>query len=123
MTTVLVNDRETALRVGYEATDWNGSVSFDDYRKAMESWTIQCIVRNDECIGSLFRKDDEIHVSILPAWRGKWATKGFLRQLLQGSRVVTKVAEGHDYMFSILQRLNFKQSDNGLFIKEHRHGY
>ena len=118
MTTQLVDDRETALRVGYEATDWNAPMVFEDYCAAVNDWTIKAIKRDDSVIGAVYRKDDELHVSILPEWRRIWVTKGLLRQLFSGPKVTTKVTHGHDYMYDILKRLGFKESDGGMLVKE-----
>jgi hypothetical protein len=118
MTTQLVDDRETALRVGYEATDWNAPMVFEDYCAAVKDWTVKAIKRDDSVIGAVYRKDDELHVSILPEWRCVWVTKGLLRQLFSGPKVTTKVTHGHDYMYDILKRLGFKESDGGMLIKE-----
>jgi hypothetical protein len=118
MTTQLVDDRETALRVGYEATDWNAPMVFEDYCAAVKDWTVKAIKRDDSVIGAVYRKDDELHVSILPEWRCVWVTKGLLRQLFSGPKVTTKVTHGHDYMYDILKRLGFKESDGGMLVKE-----
>jgi len=118
MTTQLVDDRESALRVGYEATDWSAPVLFEDYRNSVKDWIVKAIKRDDEIIGAVYRKDDELHVSVLPQWRRVWVTKGLLRQLFDGSRVTTKVTPGHDYMYDILKRLGFKESDSGMLVKE-----
>ena len=118
MTTQLVDDRETALRVGYEATDWNAPMVFEDYCAAVKDWTVKAIKRDDSVIGAVYRKNDELHVSILPEWRRVWVTKGLLRQLFSGPKVTTKVTHGHDYMYDILKRLGFKESDGGMLIKE-----
>jgi hypothetical protein len=118
MTTQLVDDRETALRVGYEATDWNAPMVFEDYCAAVKDWTVKAIKRDDSVIGAVYRKDDELHVSILPEWRRIWVTKGLLRQLFSEPKVTTKVTHGHDYMYDILKRLGFKESDGGMLVKE-----
>jgi len=118
MTTQLVDDRESALRVGYEATDWSAPVLFEDYRNSVKDWIIKAIKRDDEIIGAVYRKDDELHVSVLPQWRRVWVTKGLLRQLFDGSRVTTKVTPGHDYMYDILKRRGIKESDSGMLVKE-----
>jgi hypothetical protein len=123
MTTQLVDDRETALRVGYEATDWNAPMVFEDYCAAVKDWTVKVIKRDDSVIGAVYRKDDELHVSILPEWRRIWVTKGLLRQLFSGPKVTTKVTSGHDYMYDILKRLGFKESDGGMLVKENLNGY
>lgn len=118
MTTQLVDDREAALRVGYEATDWSAPVLFDDYRAGVKDWIIKAIVRDNTCIGAAFRKDNEVHVSVLPEWRCRWITKGLLRELFSGPKVTTKVTPGHDYMYDILDRLGFKKTDGDLLVKE-----
>lgn len=118
MSTVLVDDREVALRVGYKATDWNEPILFEDYANALKQWTIKAIVRDGECIGAWFKKDDEVHVSILPKWRGIWLTKKLLQTILSGSKVTTKISQGHDHMYGILGRLGFKQSLDGTLVKE-----
>jgi hypothetical protein len=118
MATQLVDDREAALRVGYEATDWSVPVLFEDYRNSVKDWIIKAIKRDDQIIGAVYLKDDELHVSVLPEWRRMWITKGLLRQLFSGPRVTTKVTPGHDYMYDILKRLGFKESDSGMLVKE-----
>lgn len=117
MTTQLVDDRESALRVGYEATDWSAPLSFDDYCNSLKDWIVNAIIRDNEVIGAVYRKDEELHVSILPQWRRVWATKGLLRQLFDNPKTTTKVAPGHDYMYNILKRCGFKY-DSGMLTKE-----
>lgn len=119
MPTQIVNDRELGLRVGYEATDWTVPIDEDTYLMAVEPWTVQALVRDGECIGAVYRRADELHVSILPEWRKKWATKGLLRQLFGTLPVRTKVTPGHEYMYDILRRLGFVQLDSGEFVKGH----
>jgi hypothetical protein len=118
MPTVLTDDRELALRVGYDATDWNTPPSFEGYRQAVEGWIIKAIVRDGECIGALYRKGTEVHASILPQWRRVWATRGLLRQIFDGPVVTTKVSPGHDHMYGILKRLGFRELKDGTLIKE-----
>lgn len=106
--TSLVDNRELALTVGYKATDWPSPVPEAVYRKVMDDWDVKAIVRDDKCIGAAYFSGDEVHVSILPEWRKKWATKGLIAALLKG-RVTTRVTPGHEYMHGILQRLGFAQ--------------
>jgi hypothetical protein len=123
MSTILVDDREAALRVGYEATDWNQPISFENYTKSLDQWTIKAIVRDGECIGAWFKKNDEVHVSVLLKWRGIWLTKKLLQTILDGRKVTTQVSQGHDYMNGILFRLGFKQDRNGTLVKENSDGH
>lgn len=116
--TGLVDNRELALRVGYEATDWATPIAYEDYEKAVEGWDVKAIIRNDKCVGAAYFNGDELHVSILPEWRRKWATRGLLATLFAKDRVTTRVTPGHEYMNSILERLGFKNQD-GLFVRGH----
>jgi len=118
MATQLVEDRETALRVGYKATDWSSPIAFENYCELVKDWTVTALKRGDDVIGAAYKKGDELHISVLPEWRKKWFSKSLWRDFFQSGRVTTKVTPGHDYMYSILKRLGFKESDNGLWIKE-----
>jgi hypothetical protein len=117
--TRIEDNRELALRVGYAATDWTYPITYEAYLWVMREWAVQAVVRDDECIGAVYRKGDELHVSILPQWRGKWATKGLLRTLFNAQRITTKVAAVHGYMSKILARVGFVDAGNGEFVKEH----
>lgn len=119
MTTQIVDDRDTALRVGYEATDWREPIDEATYRMFLEDWSVQAIMRDNTCIGAVFRRDDELHVSILPGWRRQWLTKGLLRQLFSNATTRTRVTLGHEYMHDILHRLGFVQLEDGSFVKGH----
>jgi hypothetical protein len=122
MTTVLVPNRSAALRIGYEATDWSRPISFDDYEKSMADWDVQVIERDGESIGAAYFCDGEVHTSILPKWRRRWATKGLLQKLF-GGEVKTKVTPGHTYMYDILERLGFVPLADGTFVKESANGH
>lgn len=119
MTTLLHDDRSLALKVGYEATDWNNPISYAEYERQLESWDVQAVVRDGECIGAIFRKNGEVHASILPKWRKRWATRGLLRAMFSGEQVKTRVSVGHEYMHDILARLGFKSAENGYFVRTH----
>lgn len=92
-------------------------MTFDEYAQALSDWTVHALRQGDELIGAVFKKDGEIHVSVLPQWRKRWATKGLLRKLL-APPVKTRIANGHDYMRGILLRLGFVEQPDGMFVKE-----
>lgn len=119
MTTHLVANRQEALRVGFEATDWSRPVDFESFAQAMEDWDVRAIERDGRCIGAAFVKGSELHISVLPEWRGKWFTKNMLRELFDGKLVTTRVMPGHEYMYDILARLGFVQTEDGAFVKGH----
>lgn len=119
MTTCIVPNRALAVLIGYAATDWNEPINYSEYERRLDTWDVQLIERDDEPIGAAYFKDGEVHVSVLPEWRGRWATKGILKTLFDHDRVFTKVAAGHDHMFGILERLGFTRTGGNTLVKEH----
>ena len=119
MSTQLIDDRDTALAVGYVATDCAEAFSFADYRATLQDWRVRALLQDGQVIGAVYSRGDEIHVSVLPDWRKRWATKGVLKQLFAGARVTTTVVPGHEYMYDILARLGFVQLPDGQFVKGH----
>lgn len=117
MTTEIVDDRDTALKIGYAATDWADPVTFDEYLDIAASWQVELVVRDGEPIGAVFRKDGEIHVSILSHWRRRWLTRGLLKSILAGARR-TRVETGHDFMYGVLERLGFRRQEDGTLTRE-----
>lgn len=112
MATKIVDDRDLALTIGYWATDWSTPISYEDYVAVAKDWQLTVLIRDGEPIGTIFRKDGETHVSILPHWRKRWVTKGLLKEILAGTRF-TRVDIGHDFMYGILERLGFRREDDG----------
>lgn len=112
MTTKLVDDRDLALKIGYAATDFSEPISYADYEVVAKDWQVMLMVRDDEPIGTVYHKGGETHVSVLPKWRRRWATKGLLKQILNDTRF-TRVDVGHDFMYGILERLGFRREDDG----------
>ncbi len=117
MTTELIDNRREALRVGYLANDWNNPIQYSDYIDALKDVEVKAVARDGKVIGAIYQKGPEVHASILPAWRGKWATKGLLRQLLPKG-ATTRISAGHDQMYGIMSRLGFVDSGDGLLVKE-----
>ena len=113
MTTRIVEDRATALRIGFVATDWNYPITFEEHVERAKDWNVNVIERDGQPIGAMFEKDGEVHCSILPEWRRKWLTKGLLRQIIGRPGFHTRVDDGHDYMYGILKRLGMESRPDG----------
>lgn len=113
----LVDDRETALRVGYVATDWSRPVPYEVYEKAFADWTVKAIVNGDKCIGAAYFNDGEVHVSVLPEWRKRWVNRSLLRDLLSAPNARTRIMPGHEYMYGIFYRLGFVLREDGMLVK------
>lgn len=119
MTTQIVDDRQAALEVGYKATEWRSPIDEDSYRAFLEDWTVQAIMRDGACIGAVFRRGDELHVSVLPEWRRRWVTRSVLQELFADRITRTVLPADDDYMRDILRRLGFVQLGDGSFVKGH----
>ena len=117
MTTRIVDNRDLGLLIGYAATDWAQPITFKQYGSIAADWQVSVLIREQEPIGAIFKRDGETHVSILPKWRRRWATKGLLREILSDMRY-TKVADGHDFMYGILERLGFSRQPDGTVARE-----
>jgi len=111
--TYFADDRESALRVGYEANEWTMPIDWPTYRKVCESWLVLAIQRDGETIGAFFLSPDgEGHTAIVKPWRRRWATKSIVRQLRSMMRF-TQIAQGHEQkMGSILRRMGMTQNGN-----------
>lgn len=117
MTTRIVDNRDLGLLIGYAATDWARPITYEAYEGIAANWQVSVLIREQEPIGAIFKRDGETHVSILPKWRQRWATKGLLKEILSDMRY-TKVADGHDFMYDILQRLGFSRQPDGTVARE-----
>lgn len=123
MALCVVEGREAALRIGYDATEWATPVTFEAYKEGVRDWDVKLVVRNEQPCGAMFSRGDEIHFSILPKWRRKWLTRQFLCDLFKGRRIVTRVTPGFDNITEQLQRLGFEMRPDGLLVKEAHRGY
>lgn len=115
--TKIVDNRDLGLLIGYAATDWASPITFEQYEGIAADWQVSVLIREQELIGAIFKRNGETHVSILPKWRRRWATKGLLKEILSDMRY-TKVADGHDFMYGILERLGFTRQPDGTVARE-----
>ena len=113
MTTRLVDNRDLALEIGYAATSWQQPMTYEQHIDIAKDWDVKLIERDGQPIGAMFEKDGEVHCSILPEWRRKWLTKGLLKQIIDRPGFYTRVDDGHDYMYGILERLGMKNRPDG----------
>ena len=71
----------------------------DVFMKAMRKNELAYMMCGDEIMGVVSRREGSVHVGVLPAWRGRWATKKFIRDGLawaaEMGKVWTVLAEGN----------------------------
>lgn len=53
-----------------------------DLMAKVESWEHAVLEENNEIFGAVVRKNGEFHFGILPLFRGKWATRTRMKQIL-----------------------------------------
>lgn len=121
--TTLVDDRETALRIGHDASDWAQDVTRADFQAYFAKWEVLAVVKDEQCIGACLYEPEtsEMHFSILPKWRKKWLTKDILARICGMPRILTRVPAGYPFMEPILERLGFKHL-SGEFWARDSHG-
>lgn len=118
MTTLITDNRKAALAVGYAATDWNEPISFKKYKESLSDWLVRSLMKDGICIGAIFSKDGEVHVSVVKEVRGKWATRGLLKQIFSNGNYKTRVSKGNEHMFGILNRMGLFCNEQGFFERE-----
>jgi len=115
----LSDNREAALRVGYEATDWTEWPSYEAYIAAMADWDVRLIDKDGEAIGAVYTRGPEFHISVLPEWRGKWMTRRILKEIIPDPVAVTQVQVGHEDVSDMLKRLGFEKRSETYVRQSH----
>lgn len=91
----LADRRAEAIEAGWIAYSGRVPGMRDAYIRACESWTVEAVCSGDEVIGALFSKQGVIHLGIVPEWRGRWASRRVLREMLErGTK--TEIGPGDD---------------------------
>lgn len=76
------NRRAEALEAGWVAYRDRVDVSEEHYKSVCDNWDLVAVVDGDEVIGALFVRAGVIHLGIKPEWRGRWASRRIIRQML-----------------------------------------
>lgn len=75
--------RAEAIEAGWLAYCERAEGLRDAYLSACAGWAVDAVCCGAEVIGALFHKDGLIHLGIVPAWRGRWASRRVIREMLQ----------------------------------------
>lgn len=73
--------RQEAIEAGWLAYRDRLPAFESAYRAACEGWRVIAVVA-DRVIGALFARDGVIHLGIVPEWRGRWASRRLIREML-----------------------------------------
>jgi len=74
--------REAAIRAGWQAYAERVPGAEGAYLRACEGWDVVAVQDDDEVVGALFAKDGVIHLGIVPQYRGRWASRRVIREML-----------------------------------------
>lgn len=84
------------------------------YRKACEGWQVIAVVA-DRVIGALFARDGVIHLGIVPEWKGRWASRRLIREMLgYGTRTTLLLDEDGPREF--IGRIGFVETEGGAYV-------
>jgi len=85
------------------------------YRRACEGWQVVAIVA-DRVIGALFARAGVIHIGIVPDWRGRWASRRLIREML-GYGTKTTLQPGEDGPREFIRRIGFVKIGDSFTFK------
>lgn len=83
MTITIKNDRAIALAAGVQAlAERLPMLEVDALNKAFESYIVRAFVDGEKPIGMLLERGAEVHVAIIPEYRGRWLSRRLIREVL-----------------------------------------
>ena len=105
------NRRAEAIEAGWLAYRERVAGLEDAYRMACDTWQVIAVVASGAVIGALFARDGVILLGIVPEWRGRWASKRVIREMLRYGRKTT-VGDDEAGCLSFVRRLGFERVGN-----------
>jgi hypothetical protein len=73
--------RNETLRIGYEAAEID-HIPFKVFKDSMAQWHVKPVMVSGEVAGMFVSKGSHVHFCILPEFRGRWASRKTIRELL-----------------------------------------
>lgn len=98
--------RDEAIDAGWLAYKERMPNHEQAYRTTCDGWKVVAVCSGKEVIGALFSKDGVIHIGIRPEWRGKWASRRIIGQMLSYGKK-TDLMPGEDPEF--IERIGFSK--------------
>ena len=77
------------------------------YVNVMAEWNPVAVCDDDKVIGVLTSKDNIVHLAIIPEYRGRWASRRIIRDMLKYG---TETTPGEDNTF--VERIGFRRAGN-----------
>ena len=110
--------RDEAIEAGWLAYRERVPLMESAYRLACESWQVIAVVA-DRVIGALFARAGVIHLGIVPEWRGRWASRRLIREMLGYGKATTLQPDEADCR-EFIGRIGFiKTEQEGAYVVKH----
>ena len=84
------------------------------YRAMCEGWRVIAVVA-DRVIGALFARDGVIHLGIVPEWRGRWASRRLIREMLAYGRTTT-IQDFEPQCAEFVGRIGFVKTEGSAYV-------
>jgi GNAT superfamily N-acetyltransferase len=105
--------KSEAIEAGFTACKEELSEYKDNYFKVVQDWNPVAVCDDDKVIGTLISKDNVIHLAILPEYRGKWASRRIIREMLKYGKT-TNESSKQDFV----ERIGFVKTGSMYELKE-----
>ena len=102
------NRPKDAIKACWKAYSEHVTEYEKEYHSAVSDWKPIAVCNEDEVIGALLAKDGVIHIGIIPEWRGKWASKRVIREMLKYG---TKTTLMQDESPAFIERIGFRKKE------------
>jgi GNAT superfamily N-acetyltransferase len=104
--------RQDAIRAGWLAYAERVPEHLDAYLVACAGWQVVAVCDDDKPIGALYARDGVIHLGIVPEYRGRWASRRVIRQMLQYGEKTT-VRDDEPQCIEFVTRIGFRKERGG----------
>lgn len=83
------------------------------YRQACDGWDVIAVCDGEKVIGAFFAKDRVVHIGIVPEYRGRWVTRGLIREMHKyGDRTTLLPGESSDFV----EKIGFHREESGEYV-------
>jgi GNAT superfamily N-acetyltransferase len=101
---------DEAIKAGWIAYRERVPTLEEAYHSAVSKWTAIAVCDDEKVIGVLLADHGVIHLGIIPEYRGRWASKRIIREMLKyGKR--TTLMDHEDPKF--IERIGFRKTEAG----------
>lgn len=106
--------REEAIQAGWLAYAERVPGMESAYLAWCEGWRVIAVVA-DRVIGALFARDGVIHLGIVPEWRGRWASRRLIREMLSFGKSTT-IEDFEPQCAAFVGRIGFVKTEGGAYV-------